>query len=481
MPAPEALPDSRDGLTRMERIVLSTMHALWFRADGPMKKTALLVEELRLNDPAFTGAAVEATLAQLNHPWSRRNPLIEVSGPLCRLTQLAEELFVDLDKNIVDFEPGFSFKLPCVLPAPFPLVLAKGSDGFPPHALFDVIGATSYLLQFPQTNVYDMAGAIRGPDFDTGGVIDGSLVWLFAGSAQRLTIHACLEIQKEQNSHRARIIATELPRPLERGAVAKQLEALSLEGVASIRDESTATEDRLVVELVHVAYVWKVRTALRDCGALRYSQEVQLRINEDGEAVAASLLTVIDLFLGHRRSIVTRRLRQDLRRVQQRAHAVEGLLVSLEVLEPVMNVIRDADDPAESFWGLTHLASPEINTRVSFSKHTALEPERLRAAATALVARLREEEPRLPAELSHRYSLGFSEEQARAILATRKPAALRKESLFREWVDLAHEMARLDEPLHDVRALEAIILGELAELRTKYSSPRRTAFRSIWR
>lgn len=481
LPPVELLPDARDGLTRMQRILLSAMYASFFRADGPPKHTARLVQELQLNDPALTHERVEAALAQLTHPWSHRNPLVEVAGPLCRLTPLAEDLFTDLDKDVVDFEPGFSFKLPCILPAPIPLLLASGVHGFPPHHLGELMAAASHLLHFPKASTGTLSAIVRGPDLPSGGVCYRVPREVYERASGELTLRARIELEVDRGARTARMVITELPWPLESAELVRQLEDLRIEGVASIYDESTDEEARVIVKLEHVAFAWWVKDRLTNAAALRRAFRVQLRIDEEGEAVAASLSTVLDLFLGHRRTVVTRRLRHELRQLQQRSQELEGLLVTTELLEPVTNVLRDGDNPSEQFWGLKHLVDPALKTRVSFARHQIHDAASMRGVATAFVSRLRLEVPEHPVGPSHDYELGFSELQAKAILGTRRPSALSSESLLREWVGVAREMAPLEATLKDVRALEVIIQGELSELRARHSSPRRTQLDPDWR
>jgi hypothetical protein len=452
------LPDPRDGLTRMERLVLSAMHALWFRADGAPKRTALVVEELRLSDPSMPAEKVDATLARLTHPWSARNPLVEVLGPVSRLTPLGEALFAELEGGPVDLEPGYTFKLPRVVPTPFPLLLAKGTDGIPPHALSELLLACMHLLQFPGATHGEIMGCLPGPDFATGGALEtpASLYWKGHGV---VTIAPRVDLQLERTLASARFVLSEFPWPLTPAEARRRLAACHFEGVTEVREEGTC----LIVQLEHVAYAAPVRASLLTSRALTETFDAELRFERDGEAAIGPIKEVLGLFLDHRRELVSRRLRDQLEKRLVRAEAVEGLLVALGLLEPIMKIIGDADDAAERFWGLTHLASPELTSRVSFEKHAVVSPETLKGMATALV----------PA-VAHDYLLGFSEVQARAILATRKPAALERETLLREWATLGAEAADLRSLLADPGELDRRVLRDLAEQRQRHTQARRT-------
>lgn len=467
-PPAQELPDPRDGLTRLQRIVLSAMYALWFRADAPMKKTAVLIEELQLSAASITADQVNATLSQLMHPWSRRNPLVDVAGPLCRLSSLAEELFTDFDT--LEFEPAFSLKIPKLLAAPIPLLLAKGTDGIPPHHLGELILAALHRLQFPHSYLGELNALLSGPDFPTGGTLC-SFPWeLYEGLAGPVTVRARIELQTERSSKKARFLISEIPWPLECAQVVRGLERLELRDVVGITDG----HDHVIVELDHVAYASSVGEVLKVSQTLRQTSRAELRISVGGEAANVRLDKLIDHFLNHRRAVVTRRLQKELAGLKTRAQELEGLLAVAQVLEPLTKVITYADDAAEEFWGVLHLTSPELTSRVSFARLTPLEPKRLQEIFERLHARLKAE---VPDASTHPPATTFSEVQARAILATRRLSTIPADALFREWAGLAPRIAQLELPLRDPSVLNDLVHRELAEQKERHSSPRRTFWR----
>ena len=471
MPLAELLPDPRDGLTRMQRIVLSAMYALLFRADGQFKKTSMLVDEIRNSDWAITAEQIEATLTQLTHPWSARNPLIEVSGSQCRLRRLAEELFFALEGEGDDLEPGFTFKLARVLPAPFPLLLAKGTDGVPPHHLTELVTAALHLLQFPRASLSDLLAIVRGPEFPRGGDLAGTPRALYGEGRGVVTVRAKVDLQMDSKTRSARFVISELPWPLERSEVKRRLEALRHEGIASISD---GENDCIIVQLEHVAHARGLAAHLAMSPALAHSVAVEIRVNEFGSAIVCDLRRSLEHFLTHRRVVTMRRHERELSEKQRRAEALEALLVTTELLAPVLDVVGDGVNAPEQRWGLMNLATPQLTSQVSFATHTPIGALTLKALATKLIERLRVDEPRHPGAPSHSYELGFSRVQACAILATRRLGSLSREALFREWAGVAREMADLAAPLNDASALDAIIQTELAEVRERYASPRRT-------
>lgn len=291
-----------------------------------------------------------------------------------------------------------------------------------------------------------------------------------------MVIGARLELQTDQATTRARFVASELPWPLQLNDVIRRIEAFNCDGIRSVSEE----HDTIVIELEHLAWAWWVKAALDATGLLRQTYRAELRINVGGAAVSCDLRQVLNLFLEYRIGIIKTRQGRQLSALRDRAHVVEGLLVTAEFREPVLELLRAAEDPTEETWGLMHLASPDLRTRPSFATHTPLDPKRLAEVVTTLVDRLRADLPD-SAKASHSYSLGFTESQARAIATTRRLGSLSQSALFSEWLELRREIDRLDEPRGALARAEAKVLEELTELKKRHSHPRRTWVRPTGR
>lgn len=457
---PDAIPDARDGLTRMQRRVLWAMHTLGYRAHGNLKETEAVFSELQLDELPQSRLEFESTLNQLTHPWSQLHPLIELGARHSRLTPLAEELFSEVDELSVDLEPGC--RCPRVLQSGLPLLLAKGTDGVPPHNLGALISAASHLLEYPSTGLDTLMRIVGGPDFATGGTFSALPSELYEGISAAVTVRPRAELQVEDNGMRARWVLSEFPWPIDSASALWSLRQLSFNGVSEIREEG----GKIILELEHLAYARNTGRAVRQFKALTMTHLCELRINSAGEVVKRDLRELLRIFLSHRVALVKSRLARESSRPRERAHELEGLLVALEFRDRVFDILRDADDRSESEWALQHLASPLLHERPAFAKHVPVAPAQLEAAAAALVGRNSIGQPPT-------YARGFSERQARFILSTRKLGSLSREALLREWEENLLELDRAAES--DARSpAEALVLDELAVLEKRYQRPRRT-------
>jgi DNA gyrase/topoisomerase IV subunit A len=454
----------------MERIVLSAMWALSFRAGEPMKKTSHLVAELRLADSSITASHVESTLARLMQPWSRCNPLVEVIGASCRLTPLADELFLDL-ADAEEFDPRFGFKVPRIVPVRVPLLLAKGTDGVPPHHLKELLGLAINVLQFGSQSRPELTSLFRGPDLPTGGVVPILPGEFYATGRGPIIVRGRMTWERDDESPRVRLIISELPPPVSASDVAASL--AKLPAVVSASAEAHSEGERVLVELEHVAHARGLDELLSGGAVIGRAFDSELRINDGGHVMVADLNFVLHRFVHERRDVVKRRLTAELSKLQERAHVIEGLLVAADSVEPLLNVLRDAVDPSEDLWALEQVASPELKSRHAFAKQTPLSAETLRASAAAWIARVRAHEPRYPAE-THSYDPGFSEKQARALLKTKKLGSIDRAALLREWSGLATELAELGMKAKERAAIDAIVHAQLVELRSRQWSERRT-------
>ena len=448
-------PDARDGLSRAQRRVLWSLHALRGRAHGPGKAIDLIVEELANSQPPMSPTEATATLFELTHPWAKLNPLVEVIGHHWRLTPLGEELFAE--SETLEFEPGAT--CPRLLSARLPLLLAKGTDGIPPHNLGSLIAACEYLLNWPTVGMRSVVAVVGGPDFPAGGKLVTHPWELDFRGEGTVSIGPKSTIQTTKDPVRARIVLEELPWPMAREDACRAIRALALEGVDDVHEEG----ELVVVELEHVVYAWGTAHALLASGVVRMTHAAAFRIDAGGIPMTCDLIELLKRFLAHRVEVVGKRIeKEEVRRVA-RAEALEGVLVAAEFSQPVLDVLRDADNPVDEAWALMHLCTAELTTRSTFARHPPLDPLLLRKAAVEVAERAGPE-----VAPSHDYASGFSAVQAREIMRTRRLSSLPREQVLREWTQLRAPAA----PAHQA---EATILEELGALRARFARARRTA------
>lgn len=460
MPEVEALPDPRDGLTGMERLVLCAMWAFEYREGSP-KPVSVLIEALRRGDQDITPERVHATLAQLTHPWSAKCRLIGVMGEHCHLTKLGEELFHELD-SATDLDLMFGFKAPRVLPVRIPLLLAKGTDGVPPHDLGELLRLASKKLHAGNERV--SLKSFAGPDFPTGGALCEFPFGLYDWGRGEVVVRGKTSWEHEQNSNRVRLTISELPWPLRAEEILPQLQKLP--GV--VRAE-TANEV-VIVELAHVAYARAIWNSLLEGAVIGRAFDVELRVNDGGKAAVIGLDRALEKFLGQRREFAKVKVAKRLTEMRARAHVIEGLLVALDSLELLTSLLRDCT-PNESAWRLTHLASPDLKPRADCDP---VDPEMLRSAAKRGLRGLRRKDSELFAQV-HSYEPGFSETQAREVIqAVATPPSINRSNLIGESLALADRYEKLSSESGWKQATYERVKGLLEKMCERYQPARHT-------
>ncbi|MDR0965000.1 MAG: DNA gyrase subunit A [Myxococcales bacterium] len=502
-----ALPDVRDGLKPVHRRVLFAMDELGNHFNKAYKKSARIVGDVIGKYHPHGDQAVYDTLVRMAQDFSMRYLLVDGQGNFgsvdgdppaamryteSRLTRLSQELLADLDKDTVDLGPNYDESLtePLVLPTRFPNLLVNGSEGIavgmatkiPPHNLGEVIDATIHLVDNPKASIADLMGFMPGPDFPTAGFICGrrGIYEAYTTGRGHLKVKARTEIEVDPKTDRETIVVTELPYQVNKARLIETIAHLHrdkvVEGISGLRDESDRRGMRIAIEVSRNAMAQVVLNNLFAHTDLQTTYGVILLAIDNGQPRVLNLRELLDRFISHRRDVVTRRTRFELRKAEARRHIVEGLLVAQDFIDHVISLIRASKDPEEANWGLQHILSDELYERDAFKHLDRIQPSNARERMAALVARLNADEP-LCGELTHDYAgKGFSPEQAKAILEMRlqRLTGLEREALISELLDLVRAIAWYREILGDEATLLGVIKSELIEVRDRYSDPRRT-------
>ena len=374
-----ALPDVRDGLKPVHRRILYAMYEDNLTSDRPFKKSATCVGDVLGRYHPHGDASVYDALVRLAQDFSMRYMLVDGHGNFgsvdgdppaayryteARLSKISNEMLRDIDKDTVDWDPNFdeSRKEPRVLPCRFPNLLVNGSSGIavgmatniPPHNLREVIGACICVLDDPNATLSDLMEHVKGPDFPTKGIIMGrsGIRAAYATGRGRLMVRARHEFEEFGNG-RTRIIITELPYQVNKRmlikAIADQVEDKRIEGISDIRDESDRNGMRMVIELKRDANPQVVLNRLFAQTQLQTTFAINMLalVNNQRQPKILSLRHIIDEYLAFQEEIIVRRTRFDLKKAQERAHLLEGLLIAQDNIDEVIRIIRSSYDNAK--------------------------------------------------------------------------------------------------------------------------------------
>ncbi|MCH7553713.1 MAG: DNA topoisomerase 4 subunit A [Chloroflexi bacterium] len=370
-----ALPDVRDGLKPVHRRILFAMHERGMRAGSPYKKSATIVGEVLGKYHPHSDTAIYDALVRMAQDFSMRYPLIDGQGNYgsmdndpaaamryteARLSRIAEEMLVDIDRETVDFTPNFddSLQEPKVLPARMPNLLVNGSSGIavgmatniPPHNLTEICDGIIHLIDNPDATIDDLIGFIRGPDFPTGGIIMGrqGIFSAYHTGKGKVVVRALAEIQDMEKGTRQQIVISELPYQTNKAALVEKIADLvkdkRIDGISDIRDESDRQGMRIVVELRRDSTGEQVLNNLYKMTPLQSAFHVNMLALVDGQPRVLNLRQALREYVDFRRVVVTRRSEYDLRKARERAHILEGLIKALEHLDEVIQTIRQSDD-----------------------------------------------------------------------------------------------------------------------------------------
>ena len=457
-----ALPDVRDGLKPVHRRILYTMYESGLTSDKPFKKSATCVGDVLGKYHPHGDASVYDAMVRLAQDFSMRYLLVDGHGNFgsvdgdppaayryteARLSKMSNEMLRDIDKDTVDWDPNFdeSRKEPRVLPSRFPNLLVNGSSGIavgmatniPPHNLTEVINACVCVLDDPECTLPDLMEHITGPDFPTGGIIMGrsGIRAAYATGRGRVVVRAKTEFE-EFGAGRTRIIVTELPYQVNKRqlikTIAEQVKDKRLEGISDLRDETDRNGMRIVIELKKDANPQVVLNNLFHQTALQsnFSVIMLALVNDQKQPRILSLRQILDEYLRFQMEVLTRRTRYDLRKAQERAHLLEGLLIAQDNIDEVIHIIRSSYDNAKE-------------------------------------------------NLMNRF--GLDDVQAQAICDMRLISlqGLNREKLEAEYKELEGRIAYYQELLADESKLRGVLRTELLELRDKFGDKRKTAIQDI--
>ncbi len=457
-----ALPDVRDGLKPVHRRILYAMYEDNLTSDKPFKKSATCVGDVLGRYHPHGDASVYDALVRLAQDFSMRYMLVDGHGNFgsvdgdppaayryteARLSKISNEMLRDIEKETVDWDPNFdeSRREPRVLPCRFPNLLVNGSSGIavgmatniPPHNLREVIGACICVLDNPEATLSDLMEHVKGPDFPTKGIIMGrsGIRAAYATGRGRLMVRARHEFE-EFGSGRTRIIFTELPYQVNKRmlikSIADQVEDKRIEGISDIRDESDRNGMRMVIELKRDANPQVVLNRLFAQTQLQTTFAINMLalVENQRQPKILSLRHIIDEYLKFQEEIIVRRTRFDLKKAQERAHLLEGLLIAQDNIDEVIKIIRTSYDNAKE----------------------------------NLMARF-----------------GLDDVQAQAILDMRLKAlqGLDREKLQNEYKELEERIAYFLRILNDEGLVKSILKEELTAIADKYGDERKTEIQDV--
>ena len=453
-----ALPDVRDGLKPVHRRILYSMYESGLTSDKPFKKSATCVGDVLGKYHPHGDASVYDAMVRLAQDFSMRYPLVDGHGNFgsvdgdppaayryteARMSKMCNEMLRDIDKDTVDWDPNFdeSLKEPRVLPSRFPNLLVNGSSGIavgmttniPPHNLREVIDATICVLDNENATLDDLMEHIKGPDFPTRGIIMGrsGIRAAYATGKGHIRVRARTEMEEFGNG-RTRIIVTELPYQVNKSRlvenIADQVKDKRLEGISGLRDESDGKKGmRIVIELKKDANPQVTLNRLFAQTQMQTTFGVILLalVNNQKQPKILTLRQILDEYIAFQEEVLTRRTQYDLKKAQERAHLLRGLLIAQDNIDEVIRIIRSSYDDAKE-------------------------------------------------KLMERF--GLDDVQAQAILDMRLKAlqGLDREKLQAEFDELQARIAYYNQLLSDETMLRGVLKEELIQIRDKYGDERRT-------
>lgn len=478
-----ALPDARDGLKPVHRRILYAMQQLRNTHQQPYKKSARVVGDVIGKYHPHGDSAVYDALVRLAQDFSMRYPLVDGQGNFgsvdgdspaamryteVRMQKLTAELLADIDKDTVDWVPNYDEKElePSVLPTKLPNLLLNGAVGIavgmatniPPHNLTEVVDATIALVDDPSLEVRDLLEYVTGPDFPTGGLIIGrsGIKQAYLSGRGSITVRARCEIEEDAKG-RESIVVTEIPYQVNKTRLIERIASLvrekRIEGISDVQDYSDRTGMRIWIQVKRDSAGQVVLNNLYKMTDLQTSFGVNMIAIAHGRPQVLTLKDALVAFIDHRRAVVTRRTKFDLRKAQERREIVEGLGVAIDAIDRVIAIIRGSSDPEAARAAL--MAEP-LQGYAPFLERCGRPPEEVQAAR------------------GRPYNLG--ERQAKAILDMRlqRLTGLEREKIEGEYRELTAEILRLEAILADGRVLMKVIRDELLEIRFTYGDPEGT-------
>lgn len=452
-----ALPDARDGLKPVQRRILFAMYEERNTFDKPFRKSAKTVGTVIGNYHPHGDSSVYEAMVRLSQTWKLRNVLVEMHGnngsvdndppaamryTEARLSSISSELLRDIDKETVDYVPNFDDTInePVVLPARFPNLLVNGSTGIsagyatdiPPHNIGEVIDAVIKRMDNPVITIKELMKVLKGPDFPTGGIIQGveNLQQAYETGKGKIVVRGKAWIEPIRGN-KEQIVIDEIPYEVNKAALVKRMDELRIdrkvEGIAEVRDETDRTGLRIVIELKKDANGEGILHYLYKNTDLQVTYHFNMVAIKDKTPKLLSLTELLDAYIAHQKEVVTRQSIFDLKKAQERSHIVEGLIKAISVLDELIATIRASNDKQDA-------------------------KRRIKAA------------------------FDFSEAQAEAIVNLQLYRLTNTDitSLQQEAEELQQKINELQAILDDEKQLIAVIKSDLKEIKKKYNSPRLT-------
>jgi len=453
-----ALPDVRDGLKPVHRRILYAMHTEGLHHNKRYSKCAGVVGEVLKKYHPHGDAAVYDALVRLAQEWNLRYPLIDGQGNFgsvdgdpaaayryteSKLERLADFLLADIDKDTVEWGPNFddTTKEPLVLPTRFPNLLVNGSSGIavgmatniPPHNMGEVIDAVVHLLHHPKATVQDLMKFVPGPDFPTAGIIRGrdGIRAAYEKGRGNIQVRARASVEVHPRTEREAIVVTEIPYQVNKARLVEHIAELvrdkKIDGISDLRDESSREGMRIVVELKRDAVAQVVLNNLYAHTAMQSGFGVTLLAIDGGQPRILNLRELLERFVAHRRDVVTRRTRFELKQARDREHVLLGYQIALDHIDEIIELIKKAPDREVAREGLIQ-----------------------------------------------RFSL--SEVQAKAILELQlqRLTGLERQKILDELAEIQKLIQRLREILASEQVLLEVVETELQEVKTLFADERRT-------
>ena len=451
-----ALPDARDGLKPVHRRILYGMYELGVRHDRPHKKSARIVGDVMGKYHPHGDVAVYDTMVRMAQDFSYRYPLIDGQGNFgsidgdaaaamryteARLSKIAEELLVDLEKDTVEWNPNFdnTLKEPQILPAKLPNLLINGSSGIavgmatnmPPHNLAEVVDGIIKVIDKPEVSISELMQIIKAPDFPTAGIIFGYEGIKNAYETGRGSIRIRAKVEIEKKAKKERIVIKEIPYQVNKSKLVEEIAEFAkkyrVESISGLRDESDRKGMRIVIELKTGANASIVLNRLYKHTQLETSFGVINLALVDGEPRVLTLKELIECYIKHRKEVTIRRLQYELERAEHRRHILDGLIIAISHIDEVIKLIKASSDS--------------------------------KTAKSALIDRF-----------------ALSEEQAKEILEMKlsRLSALERDKIEQERAELGTKISWLKEVLASEARIFDVIKEELVELKEKYGDARRT-------
>jgi DNA gyrase subunit A len=487
-----ALPDIRDGLKPVHRRILYAMYDLKNSYNKPYKKSARVVGDVIGKYHPHGDSAVYDAMVRMAQDFSMRYPIVEGQGNFgsidgdppaamryteVRMAKITDQMYGDLEKETVSFSPNYdgSEFIPDVLPTKIPTLLVNGSSGIavgmatniPPHNLTEVLNACINLINDPKLSIDDLIKDISGPDFPTGGTIDGRAGIYEAYKTGRGIIHtrSNTSIEEDEKSGKQSLIINEIPYMVNKARMLEKIAELvkdkKIEGITEIRDESDKDGLRVVIEVRKGDSVEVLENNLFAQTQLEQSFGINFTVLVDGQPKEVNLKEMLEAFVKHRKDIITKRTKYDLKKAKERGHIVEGLMVAIANIDEVITIIKKSKDPklaAEALCKKDWKAGP-VEAILKKVGGDACKPKGLSKDLGIS---------------GKKYKL--SADQAKAILELRlgRLTGLEQDNLSNEFADIVSKITDLQKILDDKVVLKTLMIDELDEIRNNFGDERRT-------